>query len=189
MRLPDGQRHRAGETHPGELPADAGGGDHRLRQHGGPRLPRSRPGRSISCQSRSTSTICVISCVPRSGAAPGGKCRGDTERRIAGRQENARRLARDSQGTRHDRKTRAARRRFTSAANPAPARSWRRASCTNSGPRADKPFVPVNCGAIPENLMESEFFGHKKAVSPAPSRTRKVCSGRRRRHAVSRRGR
>jgi two-component system response regulator PilR (NtrC family) len=30
------------------------------------------------------------------------------------------------------------------------------------GPRADKPFVPVNCGAIPPELMESEFFGHKK---------------------------
>lgn len=30
------------------------------------------------------------------------------------------------------------------------------------GPRADKPFVPVNCGAIPSELMESEFFGHKK---------------------------
>lgn len=30
------------------------------------------------------------------------------------------------------------------------------------GPRAEKPFVPVNCGAIPSELMESEFFGHKK---------------------------
>jgi len=32
----------------------------------------------------------------------------------------------------------------------------------DSGPRADKPFIPVNCGAIPSELMESEFFGHKK---------------------------
>ncbi|MCC2637624.1 MAG: two-component response regulator PilR [Moraxellaceae bacterium] len=30
------------------------------------------------------------------------------------------------------------------------------------GPRVEKPFVPVNCGAIPTELMESEFFGHKK---------------------------
>jgi len=30
------------------------------------------------------------------------------------------------------------------------------------GPRADKPFVAINCGAIPHELMESEFFGHKK---------------------------
>ncbi len=30
------------------------------------------------------------------------------------------------------------------------------------GSRVKAPFVPVNCGAIPENLMESEFFGHKK---------------------------
>ncbi|MFQ5659739.1 MAG: sigma-54-dependent transcriptional regulator [Gammaproteobacteria bacterium] len=30
------------------------------------------------------------------------------------------------------------------------------------GPRAAKPFVPVNCGAIPHELMESEFFGYKK---------------------------
>lgn len=32
----------------------------------------------------------------------------------------------------------------------------------NLGPRANGPFIPVNCGAIPAELMESEFFGHKK---------------------------
>lgn len=30
------------------------------------------------------------------------------------------------------------------------------------GPRGDGPFIPVNCGAIPTELMESEFFGHRK---------------------------
>ncbi|MDR2636954.1 MAG: sigma-54 dependent transcriptional regulator [Zoogloeaceae bacterium] len=30
--------------------------------------------------------------------------------------------------------------------------------------RAEAPFIPVNCGAIPENLMESEFFGYKKGA-------------------------
>lgn len=30
------------------------------------------------------------------------------------------------------------------------------------GARAEQPFIPVNCGAIPAELMESEFFGHKK---------------------------
>ena len=30
------------------------------------------------------------------------------------------------------------------------------------GPRTDQAFVPVNCGAIPTELMESEFFGHMK---------------------------
>jgi two-component system, NtrC family, response regulator PilR len=33
-----------------------------------------------------------------------------------------------------------------------------------NGARRDKPFVAVNCGAIPENLMESEFFGHRKGA-------------------------
>lgn len=32
------------------------------------------------------------------------------------------------------------------------------------GPRATGPFVPVNCGAIPSELMESEFFGHRKGA-------------------------
>ena len=32
------------------------------------------------------------------------------------------------------------------------------------GPRGRNPFIPVNCGAIPSELMESEFFGHKKGA-------------------------
>jgi len=33
-----------------------------------------------------------------------------------------------------------------------------------NGARRERPFVPVNCGAIPETLMESEFFGYKKGA-------------------------
>ena len=32
----------------------------------------------------------------------------------------------------------------------------------NRSPRKSKPFIPINCGAIPENLLESELFGHEK---------------------------
>ena len=39
--------------------------------------------------------------------------------------------------------------------------------------RADKAFIPVNCGAIPENLLESEFFGHTKGAFTGADRARK----------------
>jgi DNA-binding NtrC family response regulator len=39
--------------------------------------------------------------------------------------------------------------------------------------RADGPFIPVNCGAIPENLVESEFFGHSKGAFTGADKVRK----------------
>jgi len=40
-------------------------------------------------------------------------------------------------------------------------------------PRAGQPFIPVNCGAIPENLLESEFFGHTKGAFTGADKARK----------------
>lgn len=45
------------------------------------------------------------------------------------------------------------------------------------GPRRDEPFVPVNCGAIPTELMESEFFGHRKGSFTGANEDRKGLFG------------
>ena len=58
------------------------------------------------------------------------------------------------------------------------------------GRAREGPFVPVNCGAIPSELMESEFFGHKKgSFTGAVADKTGLIPGRRGRHAVPRRSR
>lgn len=42
-----------------------------------------------------------------------------------------------------------------------------------SGNRSEEPFVPINCGAIPENLMESELFGYKKGAFTGASKDKR----------------
>lgn len=41
-----------------------------------------------------------------------------------------------------------------------------------NGPRASAPFIPVNCGGIPESLLESELFGHVKGASTGATESR-----------------
>jgi Nif-specific regulatory protein len=64
-----------------------------------------------------------------------------------------------------------------------------------ASPRAGRPFVKVNCAAVPESLFESEFFGHERgaftgAVAAQPGRfdasCRSTCGWLRRRIATSR---
>ena len=191
MRLPDGDGLAVLKPHRRELRQHAGGGDHRLRldrERGGGaeggrlRLPReadqgraAAPARGERAEAPAPGAGAAR--VDRRDVAPGmPRLLGESPAIVRAREMISQARALAGAGVHHGRVGHRA-------------RKWPRASCT-SAPRAPtRTFVAVNCGAIPENLMESEFFGYKRgAFTGADNDKHRLPAGGAEGHALPRRG-
>ena len=155
VRLPGHERHRAAAADPGVRPRDPRRHHDRPRHHrrrgrggqaGRVRLPEEAggsrgaeaPGRPRPRDTPSSGRSCPTTAAARPRARPRWPaCSGDPR-------PSARCSTRPARSRRSTR-----RRRCSSPARPAPARAWLRAPSTAPSPRAGKPFIEVNCTALP----------------------------------------